>query len=82
VQVNLGIRHKMSQTQDLLRKLITSIRENSIQAASLEKIRDTAIKSKNMLISPMDLAKRRIEIREDRPTQEKVEDMVFVVSFW
>lgn len=78
----MGIRHKMSQTQDLLRKLITSIRENSIQAASLEKIRDTAIKSKNMLISPMDLAKRRIEIREDRPTQEKVEDMVFVVSFW
>jgi len=77
-KVNLGIRHKMSQTQDLLRKLITSIRENSVQAASLEKIRDTAIKSKNMLISPMDLAKRRIEIREDRPTQEKVEDMVFV----
>jgi len=77
-KVNIGIRHKMGQTQDMTRKLVKAMRENSVQTKALEQSKERCMQAKNELVAPYDLTLRRMEIRESHPQREKVQDLVFM----
>jgi hypothetical protein len=67
--VNLGLRSKISQTQELIRKLEVAVRENTHQAAHLEKCRSNIMRVRSTMMEPLAQCKKRIGFRASIPKQ-------------
>jgi len=73
-KVNAELRNKMNQTSDLIRRLDAGIKTNHMEACNLGEAKRQLVKTRDELTVPLRITMKRLQLRDQRPHRELVED--------
>lgn len=77
--MNAELRNKMNQTSDLIRRLDAGIKTNHMEACNLGEAKRQLVKTRDELAVPLRTTMKRLQLRDQRPHRELVEDPLHMV---